>query len=133
MCVCVCACVHACVRACVHGCVCVCVCSQASRSRATLSCDSSYYKSSYFPVFPNFPNFEGISHPGKSRDLPHGKSRVVNILPSLDCTTCIYVAKTKALISFTVTAKLICVFVFAYAKCLFSHYAAQIKCIFDDI
>ena len=25
-------------------CVCVCVCSQASRSRATLSCDSSYYK-----------------------------------------------------------------------------------------
>ena len=23
--------------------VCVCVCSQASRSRATLSCDSSYY------------------------------------------------------------------------------------------
>ena len=41
----------------------------------------------------------------------------------------IYVAKTKALISFAVTAKLICVFVFAYAKCgfprdadhLFSH------------
>ena len=32
-----------------------------------------------------------------------------------DCT--IYVAKTKALISFAVTAKLICVFVFAYAKC----------------
>ena len=30
-----------------------------------------------------------------------------------DCT--IYVAKTKALISFAVTAKLICVFVFAYA------------------
>ena len=30
------------------------------------------------------------------------------------CT--IYVAKTKALISFAVTAKLICVFVFAYAK-----------------
>ena len=32
-----------------------------------------------------------------------------------------YIAKTKALISFAVTAKLICVFVFAYAKCLFSH------------
>ena len=31
-----------------------------------------------------------------------------------DCT--IYVAKTKALISFAVTAKLVCVFVFAYAK-----------------
>ena len=31
------------------------------------------------------------------------------------------VAKTKALISFAVTAKLICVFVFAYAKSLFSR------------
>ena len=30
-------------------------------------------------------------------------------------------SETKALISFAVTAKLICVFVFAYAKCLFSH------------
>ena len=36
-----------------------------------------------------------------------------------------YVAKTKALISFAVTAKLICVFVFAYAKNLFSHKAAH--------
>ena len=34
-------------------------------------------------------------------------------------------AKTKALISFAVTAKLICVFVFAYAKSRFSHDAAQ--------
>ena len=39
-----------------------------------------------------------------------------------DCT--IYVAKTKALIRFAVTAKLICVFVFAYAKSRFSHDAA---------
>ena len=38
-----------------------------------------------------------------------------------------YVAKTKALISFAVTAKLICVFVFAYAKSRFSHDAAQIR------
>ena len=36
------------------------------------------------------------------------------------------VAKTKALISFAVTAKLICVFVFAYAECWFSHAAAQL-------
>ena len=36
-----------------------------------------------------------------------------------------YVAKTKALISFAVTAKLICVFVFAYAKRWFSHDAAH--------
>ena len=41
-----------------------------------------------------------------------------------DCT--IYVAKTKALISFAVTAKLICAFVFAYADCWFSHALAQI-------
>ena len=32
--------------------------------------------------------------------------------------------KTKALISDAVTAKLICVFVFAYANCWFSHDAA---------
>ena len=36
------------------------------------------------------------------------------------------VAKTKALISCAVTAQLICVFVFAYAKSLFSHNKAQI-------
>ena len=38
----------------------------------------------------------------------------------------VYVAKIKALISFAVTAKLICVFVFAYAIRWFSHDAAQI-------
>ena len=38
----------------------------------------------------------------------------------------VYVAKTKALISFAVTAKLICVFVFAYAKIRFSHNEAHI-------
>ena len=38
-----------------------------------------------------------------------------------------YVAKTKALISFAVTAKLICVFVFAYAKSRFSHDAAHME------
>ena len=41
----------------------------------------------------------------------------------MDCT--IYVAKTKALISFAVTAKLICVFVFAYLKSRFSHNKAH--------
>ena len=55
----------------------------------------------------------------------------------MDCTIC--VAKTKALISFAVTAKLICAFVFAYAKSRFSHIEAQlrdvteeqIRCVFD--
>ena len=41
-----------------------------------------------------------------------------------DCT--IHIAKTKALISFAVTEKLICVFVFAYAKSRFSHNEAHI-------
>ena len=41
-----------------------------------------------------------------------------------DCT--IRVAKTKALISLAVTAKLICVFVFAYTKSRFSHKETQI-------
>ena len=40
-----------------------------------------------------------------------------------NCT--IRVAKTKTLISFAVTAKLICGFVFAYADCWFSHAAAH--------
>ena len=41
----------------------------------------------------------------------------------MKCT--IRVAKTKALFSFVVTAKLICVFVFAYADCWFSHGVAH--------
>ena len=36
-------------------------------------------------------------------------------------------AKTKALISFAVIAKLICVFVFAYAKIRFSYDAAHMS------
>ena len=42
-----------------------------------------------------------------------------------DCT--IHVAKTKALISFALTTKLICVFVFAYAKSPFSHNVAHLS------
>ena len=42
-----------------------------------------------------------------------------------NCT--IRVAKTKVLISFAVTAMLICAFVIAYADCLFSHAAAHIN------
>ena len=39
----------------------------------------------------------------------------------------IHVTKTKALISFAVTAKLICVFVFAYSNCWFSHAKVHIQ------
>ena len=42
-----------------------------------------------------------------------------------DCT--IRVAKLKALISLAVTAKLICIFVFACADCWFSGVMAQMK------
>ena len=37
-----------------------------------------------------------------------------------------------ALISFAVTANLICVFVFAYAKSWFSHNEAQFRIVFQD-
>ena len=37
----------------------------------------------------------------------------------------IRVVKTKVLISFAVTAKLVCAFVFAYADCWFSHAVAH--------
>ena len=36
-------------------------------------------------------------------------------------------AKAKVLISFAVTAKLVCAFVFAYAECWFSEAGAQLK------
>ena len=42
-----------------------------------------------------------------------------------------YVAKNKALISSAVTAKLICVFVFAYAKRWFSHEASHLFLIYQ--
>ena len=46
----------------------------------------------------------------------------LSITTSHSCQILIdHVAKTKSLISFAVTAKLICVFVFAYAKSRFSH------------
>ena len=42
------------------------------------------------------------------------------------------VVKTKALISFAVTAKLICAFVFAYADCWLSHGAALMMLILNQ-
>ena len=48
---------------------------------------------------------------------------VAKTKPKADLNIC--VAKTKALISFTVTVKLVCAFVFACANCWFSHAAAK--------
>ena len=42
-------------------------------------------------------------------------------------------ANAKALISFAATAKLICVFVFAYAKSRFSHNAAQLVFLLNSV
>ena len=50
-----------------------------------------------------------------------------------DCHSVSRVAKTKALISLAVTAKLICTFVFAYADCWFSHGAAQMILTYREI
>ena len=41
--------------------------------------------------------------------------------------------KTKALISFAVTAKLICVFVFAYTKIRFSHDKAHLSLVIKPV
>ena len=65
---------------------------------------------------------QDINFPTKNSKSPDLGSRVYHMYG--DCT--IRVAKTKALISFAFTAKLICVFVFAYAKRLFSHGVAQL-------
>ena len=70
--------------------------------------------------FPTWSDTNRVAQPQKiSRDLDFGFGK------KRDCT--IRVAKTKALISFADTAKLICIFVFAYAKCWFSHDYSQYK------
>ena len=46
------------------------------------------------------------------------------------CTIC--AAKTKALISFAVSAKPVCAFVFAYADCWFSHDDANMLILVTD-
>ena len=47
-------------------------------------------------------------------------------LESTGIVLSIHIAKTKAMISFPVTAKLICAFAFTYADCWFSHEMAQV-------
>ena len=70
-----------------------------------------------------FPNRSDTNRPVHAQKRARSlKFRIY--VPKRNCT--IRVAKAKALISFAVTAKLICVFVFAYADCWFSHEAAHI-------
>ena len=61
---------------------------------------------SKMPTKPKLSHFFGFGLPSKSRDI----------------VLMIRVAKTKALISFAFTAKLICAFVFAYADCCFCFF-----------
>ena len=61
---------------------------------------------------------EQYKHKSRIEDWNFGFKKYEN------CT--IHVAKTQALISFAVLAKLICVFVFAYANCWSCHDAPQI-------
>ena len=49
------------------------------------------------------------------------KSRRIVTLLSMEEVKNIHIAKTKVLVRFAVTAKPSCAFVFAYAKCWFSH------------
>ena len=69
-----------------------------------------------------FPNRSDANQPlqlqKQARNLKFGFKK------KRDCT--IPVAKTKALISFAVTVKLICAFVFAYANWWFSREGANI-------
>ena len=60
------------------------------------------------------------------------KKLAFSICENKDADRTIYVAKTKGLISFAVTAKLICVFSLAYAKCRFSHNEAHLWSVFDN-
>ena len=60
-----------------------------------------------------------VRHKPGSTTTQDGQGVEISYLESSRIT--IYVAKTKALISFAVSAKLICVFVFAYANSRFSH------------
>ena len=64
-----------------------------------------------------FPNRSDTNRAVQAQKRP--RSLKFGVKQRRNCT--IRVAKAKALISFAVTAKLICVFVFAYADCWFSH------------
>ena len=75
-----------------------------------------------------FPNRSNTNQAVQSQKIEAG---TFGFRKRSNCT--MRVAKTKALISFAVTAKLICAFVFAYADCWFSHAAAHILCTFVPV
>ena len=68
--------------------------------------------------------FEQVRHKLVSAATEDDKRLEILDFESMSCT--FHVAKTKALISVAVYAKLICTFVFAYTDCWFSHDADQV-------
>ena len=70
-----------------------------------------------------FPTWSDSNQAMQSQKMARGLKFRIYKVEGLDYLQ--YVAKTKALISFAVTAKLICIFDFPYAKCWFSHDAAH--------
>ena len=73
---------------------------------------------------PVFRVFDQVRHKPGYMATEDDEARNYGLRKKRNCT--IYVGKTKALISYAVTAQLICAFVFAYAKSRFSHDAAHI-------
>ena len=71
----------------------------------------------------SFPTRSDTYRPVQSKEMVRGRKFWIYKVEE----STIHVAKTQALISFAVTAKLICAFVFAYADCWFSHVAAHFK------
>ena len=72
-----------------------------------------------------FPNRSDANWPVQSQKM----ARSLKFWISVERNCTIHVANTKALITFAITAKLICAFVFSYADCLVSHGVAKMhKC-----
>ena len=70
-----------------------------------------------------FPNRFYTNRAAQTQKMARGLKFWIQKEEELYYTIC--VEKTKALISFAVTAKLTCAFGFAYADCCFSHEVAQ--------
>ena len=70
--------------------------------------------------------FDQVRHKSSCTNTEDSQKLEVLDLESRCTHNCTFlVAKTKALTSFTVMAKLVCAFVFAYAICWFSHDVAK--------
>ena len=91
-------------------------------------CTSIFFAEIYEPVREKTNNLGFRPGPTQTSLYSH-RSRLetctFGLTKKRNCT--IRVVKTKALISFAVTAKLVCAFVFAYANCWFSHAQAHMQ------